>query len=322
MYHGRRLPAVSFCRLPLVRTAPPPRPPPLAPRGTLKLMPRVAVISKPQKEELRQTLPQLVLWLKAHGYEPLLDPVSATYVTDARICPRPEMPARHPELVIVLGGDGTLLAAARVFARTGVPILSVNLGALGFLTEIRLADLYTHLDAWCQNCCAIDSRSMLHTELWREGKMHREHEALNDVVVAKGAIARMGIFTVEVDDQLAASFRADGILVATPTGSTAYSLAAGGPVLVPGTDTLVVTPICPHQLTLRPLVVPGASRILIRVEGIPDQTYLTVDGQEAIELRVGDELRCRRSDYCVKLIRISANSFFDVLRQKLKWSER
>jgi NAD+ kinase len=263
-----------------------------------------------------------VLWLKAHGYEALLDPVSANYVTDEQVCARPDMAALQPELVIVLGGDGTLLAAARVFARMGVPILSVNLGALGFLTEVRLADLYSHLEAWSKKCCAVEARSMLHSELWRDGKLYREHDALNDVVVAKGAIARMCQFSVEVDDQLAASFRADGVIVATPTGSTAYSLAAGGPVLIPSTDTLIVTPICPHQLTLRPMVVPGTSRIQVHLEGMPDQTFLTVDGQEAIQLRIGDELRCRRSDFAVKLVRLHSNGFFDVLRQKLKWSER
>jgi NAD+ kinase len=129
-------------------------------------------------------------------------------------------------------------------------------------------------------------------------------------------------FTVEVDRQLAASFRADGVIVATPTGSTAYSLAAGGPVMIPKVDVLVVTPICPHQLTLRPMVLPGSSQILVRIEGIPDQTYLTVDGQEAIDLRVGDELHCRKSDHSVKLARLSENGFFDVLRSKLKWGEK
>jgi NAD+ kinase len=163
---------------------------------------------------------------------------------------------------------------------------------------------------------------MLHSELWRDGKLNCEHEALNDVVVAKGAIARMGHFAVEVDDQLAATFRADGVIVATPTGSTAYSLAAGGPVLSPKVDVLIVTPICPHQLTLRPMVLPGDSRILVRIEGIPDQTFLTVDGQEAVQLRLGDELQCRRSEYCVKLIRLGQNGFFDVLRSKLKWGEK
>ena len=285
-------------------------------------MPRVAIISKPQKDELRQLLPEHVLWLKAHGHEPLLDPVSANYVTDEQVHPRPELSSLNPELVIVLGGDGTLLAAARVFARSGVPILSVNLGALGFLTEVRLGDIYTHLEAWNQGACCIESRAMLHSELWRDGRLNCAYEALNDVVAAKGAIARMGHFVVEVDDQLAATFRADGVIVSTPTGSTAYSLAAGGPVLVPKVDALIVTPICPHQLTLRPMVLPGGSRVLVRIEGIPDQTFLTVDGQEAIQLRLGDELRCLRSDYSVKLIRLGENGFFDVLRSKLKWGEK
>jgi len=285
-------------------------------------MPRVAIISKPQKEELRPVLPELLLWLKAHGCEAALDPVSGNYVLDEPVYPRPVLPTLNPELVIVLGGDGTLLAAARVFARTNVPILSVNLGALGFLTEVRLADLYKHLEAWTGKSCCIEPRAMLHSELWRDGKKYSEHDALNDVVVAKGAIARMGQFGVEVDGQLAASFRADGVIVATPTGSTAYSLAAGGPVLIPGVDALIVSPICPHQLTLRPMVVPGDSRICIRIEGIPDQTFLTVDGQEAIQLRVNDELQCRRSEYSVKLIRLGSNGFFDLLRSKLKWGER
>jgi NAD+ kinase len=285
-------------------------------------MSRIAIISKPQKEELRVLLPELVLWLKSHGHEPLLEPVSANYVMDEKVYARPDLSSLSPDLVIVLGGDGTLLAAARVFARSGVPILSVNLGALGFLTEVRLADIYTHLEAWNKGGCCIESRAMVHSELWRDGKLNCEHDALNDVVVAKGAIARMGHFAVEVDDQLAAIFRADGVIVATPTGSTAYSLAAGGPVLTPGVDVLVVTPICPHQLTLRPMVLPGTSRILVRIEGVPDQTFLTVDGQEAIQLRLGDELRCRRSDLSVKLIRLGKNGFFDVLRSKLKWGEK
>jgi NAD+ kinase len=285
-------------------------------------MPRVAIISKPQKEELRQVLPELAFWLKAHGYQPLLDPVSANYVTGEEICPRPEMVAQKPELVIVLGGDGTLLAAARVFARSGTPILSVNLGALGFLTEIPLAGLYEHLEGWRRGACCLESRAMLRSELWRNGELHSEHDALNDVVVAKGAIARMGHFSVEIEGQLAASFRADGLIVATPTGSTAYSLAAGGPVLVPGTDALIVTPISPHQLTLRPTVVPGGSRIQVHIEGIPDQTFLTIDGQEAVEMRVGDELRCRRSEATVKLVRLGEHSFFELLRVKLKWGER
>ncbi|MGH9588043.1 MAG: NAD(+)/NADH kinase [Acidobacteriaceae bacterium] len=282
----------------------------------------VAVISKPQKEELKALLPELVLWMREHGLDPILDPVSGEYTQTARIVERHLLPAEKPELVIVLGGDGTVLSAARVFVKTGTPILSVNLGSLGFLTEVRLADLYSTLEGWCRDCFTMDPRFMLHSELWREGALFTEHEALNDVVVAKGAIARMGDFRVTLDGQLAAAFRADGVIIGTPTGSTAYSLAANGPILVPDVDALIVTPVCPHLLTLRPMVVRGDAKLSVKIEGIPDQTFLTVDGQEAIPLKVGDEVRCRRSDYSVKLMRLGATGYFDVLRSKLKWGER
>ncbi|HEX3471654.1 MAG TPA: NAD(+)/NADH kinase [Silvibacterium sp.] len=282
----------------------------------------VAIISKPQKEELLQILPNLVLWMKAHGLNPILDPVSGNYAQQVRIVPRHEMPAAKPDLVMVLGGDGTLLSAARVFAKTGTPILSVNLGSLGFLTEVRLTDLYSTLEGWCNDCFTTDSRSMLHSELWRDGDLFSEHEALNDVVVAKGAIARMGDFRITLDGQLAAAFRADGVIISTPTGSTAYSLAANGPILVPDVDALVVSPVCPHLLTLRPIVVRGEANIAVNIVGVPDQTFLTVDGQEAVQMKVGDELHCRRSNHTVKLVRLGATGFFDVLRAKLKWGER
>ncbi|HEX5236810.1 MAG TPA: NAD(+)/NADH kinase [Silvibacterium sp.] len=282
----------------------------------------VAIVSKPQKEELLALLPELVLWMKAHGLEPILDPVSGNYTHSAPVVARHLMPAEKPDLVIVLGGDGTLLSAARVFAKTDTPILSVNLGSLGFLTEVRLSDLYSTLEGWCRDCFTVDSRFMLHSEVWREGELFVEHEALNDVVVAKGAIARMGDFRVMLDNQLAAAFRADGVIIATPTGSTAYSLAANGPILVPDVDALIVSPVCPHLLTIRPMVVRGDARLSVSIEGVPDQIFLTVDGQEAIALKVGDELRCRRSDYSVKLVRLGSSGFFDVLRSKLKWGER
>jgi NAD+ kinase len=282
----------------------------------------VAIISKPQKEELFQLLPDLVHWMRAHELDPILDPVSGTYTQEARIVPRHEMPAANPELVIVLGGDGTLLSAARVFAKTETPIVSVNLGSLGFLTEVRLADVYSTLEGWCNNCFTTDSRSMLHSELWRDGDLFSEHEALNDVVVAKGAIARMGDFSIRLDGQLAAVFRADGLIISTPTGSTAYSLAANGPILVPDVDALVVSPVCPHILTLRPIVVRGDANIVVNIVGVPDQIFLTVDGQEAVLMRVGDELHCCRSQHTVKLVRLGATGFFDVLRAKLKWGER
>ena len=173
------------------------------------------------------------------------------------------------QLVIVLGGDGTLLAAARIFATVGTPILSVNLGFLGFLTEVRLADLYATLENWCAGCHTLDERAMLHAELWREGAEIASFEALNEVVVSKGDIARMGDFAVELDGKSVASFRADGVIVSTPTGSTAYTLAANGPILTPNVDAMVVTPICPHLLTLRPIVVRGDASLTVRVEGVP-----------------------------------------------------
>jgi NAD+ kinase len=282
----------------------------------------VAVISKPQKPDLAPILNELILWLRARGFDAILDPVSGTYIQNATIVPRHEMASHHPELAIVLGGDGTLLAAARVFAKTKVPILSVNLGSLGFLTEVRLSELFSNLEGWTCNRCHIESRAMLHVDMMRDGQLFRSYEALNDIVVSKGAIARMGDFRVLLGDQLAMSFRADGVIVSTPTGSTAYNLAANGPIMAPDVDAMVVTPICPHLLTIRPMVVHGDAQVNVSVVGVPDQTFLTVDGQEAVQVRVGDNLRCRRSEHTVQLVRLRTHGFFDVLRQKLKWGER
>ncbi len=285
-------------------------------------MRKIAIVSKPQKPELVSLLNELVAWLRARDFDPILDPVSGSYTDAARVVAREAMGEARPDLVVVLGGDGTLLAASRVFAKLGTPILSVNLGSLGFLTEVRLSELYETLDAWCLNCGSLDERSMLHSELWRDGARVCQHEALNDIVVSKGTIARMGQFSVEVDGKLAASYRADGVIVSTPTGSTAYSLSANGPILEPTVDAHIITPVCPHLLTMRPLVVRGDARLSITIVGSGEPNYLTVDGQEAIAVRGGDELRCWRSAHKVKLLRVSPSSFFDVLRTKLKWGER
>jgi NAD+ kinase len=282
----------------------------------------IAIVSKPQKPELAEILEELIAWLRGRGFEPVLDAISGTYTTAAPVVPREEMGAHQPALVIVLGGDGTLLAASRVLARLGTPILSVNLGSLGFLTEVRLSDLYTTLDAWCVDCGALDVRTMLHAELWRENALLCEYEALNDVVLSKGAISRMGHFRLSIDGHLAAEYRSDGVIIATPTGSTAYSLSANGPILDPSVDAHIITPVCPHLLTMRPLVVRGDAHIEVRVIGGAEPTYLTVDGQESQPLREGDELRCWRSEHKVKLLRIGSGSFYDVLRTKLKWGER
>ena len=282
---------------------------------------KAAIISKPGNLKLAEVLPELVDWLRAHDYQALLDTDSAAYLhmpgTDRTL-----LPAEEPALVIVLGGDGTLLSAARAFARTDVPILSVNLGSLGFLTEIPLSDLYQTLENWCNGIADIDVRTMMNARLIRDGKVRLEWDALNDVVVAKGTIARMADYTVLIDGQLVATFRADGVIVSTPTGSTAYSLAANGPIVMPTVNCMVVTPICPHLLTIRPMVMPGESSITIRVEGVPNQIVLTVDGQEAVDLHLGDEVQCCKSAAGVKMLRLRPNGLFSVLRSKLKWGVR
>jgi NAD+ kinase len=283
---------------------------------------QAAIISKPQKPELAGILSDLVAWLNARDYHYLLDPDSAAYINAPNPIERTDLPAHKPNLVIVLGGDGTLLAAARAFARTTTPILSVNLGSLGFLTEIPLSDLYSTLEDWCENQADIQIRSMMHAEIVRAGQTVQEWDALNDVVVAKGTIARMGDFSVEIDQQFVATFRADGIIVSTPTGSTAYNLAADGPIVMPSVNAMLVTPICPHLLTIRPIVVPGESTVSVHVVGVPNEIYLTVDGQEAVQLQLDDFVHCQRSEASVRMLRHKPNGLFSVLRSKLKWGER
>jgi NAD+ kinase len=282
-----------------------------------------AIISKPQKPEMENLLPELIRWLLAHNYDCILDPDSAEYLKTPNLAvPRTDLVRHKPSVVISLGGDGTLLSAARAFATTETPILGVNLGSLGFLTEVPLAELYATLEAWMHGTAIVDTRSLMHAGLMRDGTIFREWEALNDVVVSKGAIARMGEFAIELDGQFVARFRADGVIVATPTGSTAYTLAANGPILMPSVDAMVLTAICPHLLTIRPIVFPGDSEIAVTVDVVPHETYLTVDGQEAVELLLGDRILCRRSTRSVHLIRLHPNGLFNVLRSKLSWGER
>lgn len=286
-------------------------------------MPSAAIISKPQKPELCEILAQLLDWFEARGYTCILDPESAGYLNRrSEAVERPEMPQHNPEVCVTLGGDGTLLSAARAFAHAETPILGCNLGSLGFLTEVPLAELFTTLEAWKDHTAFIDSRNLMQAELLRDNQPTRTWLALNDVVLAKGAIARMGEFMIELNGEFVARFRADGVIVSTPTGSTAYTLAADGPILIPSLDAMVVTAICPHLLTIRPIVVPGQAEITLTVDVVPHETYLTVDGQEAVELLLNDRIRCCRSERSVKLLRLHPNGIFNVLRSKLSWGER
>jgi NAD+ kinase len=282
-----------------------------------------ALISKPQKPEMETILPELIQWLLAHNFDTILDKESACYLKTPNLgVERTDLPKHKPSIAISLGGDGTLLSAARAFAATETPILGVNLGSLGFLTEVPLTELYDTLEAWTHGTAIVDKRSLMHAGLFRDGQMFREWDALNDVVISKGAIARMGEFAIELDGQFVARFRADGVIVSTPTGSTAYTLAANGPILFPSVDAMVLTAICPHLLTIRPIVFPGESEIAVTVDVVPHESYLTVDGQEAVELILGDRIQCRKSTRSVRLLRLRPNGLFSVLRSKLSWGER
>ena len=231
---------------------------------------------------------------------------------------------RRPTLVIVLGGDGTLLAAARTFSPPPARPFSASTSAISaFSPRCACADLYATLESWCEGCHQIDARAMLHAGLWRDGAQHSSYEALNEIVVSKGDIARMGDFAVELDGKKVARFRADGVIVSTPTGSTAYTLAANGPILTPDVDAMVVTPICPHLLTLRPIVVRGDASLTVRVEGVPNLALLTVDGQQAVELATAATSCAAIAPlHTVKLVRLSESGFFEALRSKLSWGER
>lgn len=285
-------------------------------------MKSVGVISKPNKPELAEIIPKMMAWLRAAKVNAVLDRESGKYADRAHIVDRADIAAEKPELVIVLGGDGTLLAAARVVAKAGIPILSVNLGSLGFLTEIPHSQLLDTLEGWKRGRCTVERRTMLHCKLIREGKSISEFDALNDVVASKGTIARMADFNITLNGVFVSSYRADALIVSTPTGSTAYSLAAGGPVLAPNVQGFVITPVSPHALTNRPLVVQSSAEIRIHVQGIPENAFLTVDGQEGVPLADRDEILCLKSQHEVQLVRMNGPTFFEVLRRKLKWGER
>jgi NAD+ kinase len=285
-------------------------------------MKAVAIIAKPGRPQLPDVAARLVRWLEAHDYEVMADEATCFAIPGLSCVARDEIAKRQPEFVVVLGGDGTMLAAARAVAKAGIPILGVNLGSLGFMTEIRQEELEAMLDAHAQKKGAMDVRAMVHCQLERGAKCVETYEALNDIVVNKAALARIVDFDVYVNQQFVSNYKADGIIIATPTGSTAYSLAAGGPILAPSVDAFVITPVSPHALTNRPLVVPDRSEIVIEVKQTQEEAYLTVDGQTGVPLRKGDRISCRKSEHTIKLLHLAQRGFFDVLRAKLKWGER
>ncbi|MGA2595687.1 MAG: NAD(+)/NADH kinase [Bryobacteraceae bacterium] len=280
----------------------------------------VGIISKPGIDHASEIVSGLLAWLGERGIKARCDIETARYAGLDDGLSREEVP-KGTQLLIVLGGDGTLLSAARALNGLEIPVFPVNLGGLGFLTAITLDELYPQLERALRGEQRIVPRRMLKCDLFRGGELIATYQALNDVVLAKTEIARMLDLQTHVDDHFVLTFKADGLIICTPTGSTAYSLSAGGPIIFPAVAAICITPICPHMLTNRPVVVPDTSTIQVVTLAEDDDTYLTVDGQVGRHLKQNDKIVCQSSG-SVALVRPPKMMFFDVLRQKLKWGER
>lgn len=285
-------------------------------------MKRVGIVAKPGATEARDVILRLLEWLTGRGLTPVLEKETAALVPAASVASvgKPELPAQV-DLVVVLGGDGTLLSMARAVGDLGVPLLGVNLGGLGFLTATTLEEMLPALEALLAGRMAADERMMLTTRLVRNGQRLCEYAALNDVVITKAAMSRIIDLAVSVEGQHATEYRADGLIISTPTGSTAYSLSAGGPILFPTMDAIVLTPICSHTLTNRPIVLPGTHRVEVTL--LADQEVMvTVDGQVGVNLKQGDTVEVVKAAARIHLVRFPQKDFFSVLRTKLKWGAR
>jgi NAD+ kinase len=282
---------------------------------------RVGMVTNPEKDQRLQTTRQLQTWLEARGHE-----VEVSCGEPIRLgehcgqqCPDREL-AGWAEMIVVLGGDGTLIGTARRTAVTRCPLLGVNLGHLGFLTEVELPELYPALERILEGDFFVDERLMIEAQVVRDGHAVSALLALNEAVVGKGPFARLIDVKAYVDGLEVASYPSDGLIVSTPTGSTAYSLSAGGPVVHPNLDVMLVTPICPHTLYARALAVGAGSEVQVEVVPPYREAMLTVDGQQGIDLRPGDRVVVRRAPVTARLIRRHGWNFYDVLRRKFKES--
>ncbi|HXP87115.1 MAG TPA: NAD(+)/NADH kinase [Bryobacteraceae bacterium] len=281
----------------------------------------VGIVAKPRSSRAADVLPALHHWLSERGIKVLLDEEAAAYLKIPQGLSRAEV-AACAQLVIVLGGDGTLLSTARAAAGRDVPLFAVNLGGLGFLTAIKVDELYLQLERALKGDFLLERRRLLSTELWRGDQRFNVNQALNDMVLSKTDIARMIDLDVRVDGSFLCTYRADGLIVATPTGSTAYSLSAGGPIVYPTVAAIAITPICPHTLTNRPVIVPDESVIEVTIPADVPSAYMTIDGQVGETVLQGDRIVCRRSEQSISLVHPPEMVFFDVLREKLKWGGR
>jgi NAD+ kinase len=283
---------------------------------------RVGLVAKPDAAQAQSVILRLLDYFGARGMTVVLEKETAGLVPSASVAAarKSDLPGQV-DLLIVLGGDGTLLSMARAVGDLGVPILGVNLGGLGFLTATTLDEMLPALDTLLAGGMEIEERMMLAAVLRRGGQVVGEYIALNDVVITKSAMSRIIDLSVSVGGLHAISYRADGLIVSTPTGSTAYNLSAGGPILFPTMDAVVLTPIAPHTLSNRPIAVPGAQRIEIALL-VDQEVMLTMDGQVGVPLRERDVVEVEKAPARIRLVRFPQKDFFSVLRTKLKWGER
>jgi NAD+ kinase len=281
----------------------------------------IGIISRPRRSNLAEVVPPLLAWLEEYGVRTVLDPETAGSLKNDGLGKTRHQVAEQADLLLVLGGDGTLLAAAREAALRGVPILPVNMGSLGFLASFTVDELYPALEATLFGESIINERVLLLVERVNRGEILTKQRVLNDCVVHKGTLARMIELELYVDDGFVCRYRADGLIVATPTGSTAYSMSAGGPIVHPMVESILITPICPHTLSDRPVVIHDTSKIELRVAESSESVFLTLDGQTGVPMQVGDRVRITRAEERLKLIQPPNKSYFEILRSKLKWGE-
>jgi NAD+ kinase len=285
------------------------------------LIQTVGIYAKKNHSEAPKLAQDICSRLQQRGVGFLLEPWLGEVLGSEAVAAADVIP-QQVDLIIVLGGDGTLISVARQVDGLQVPILGVNLGSLGFLTEITRHELPSMLEAVLAGKYEISDRMMLDVEILRRGKLIATHTLLNDVVINKGSLARIIDMETWVDGDYLTTFKSDGLIISTPTGSTGYNLAAGGPIIYPGINNLVITPICPHMLTNRPLIVPSTSVVAVDVSFADDVVYFTGDGQVGDDLEAGDRVEVRRSAARTHLVKSPTRDYFEILRTKLSWGER
>jgi NAD+ kinase len=285
-------------------------------------MEHVGIIAKIHTPGIREILEELYQWLTERHVQVFFDQSTGKLLDHPKeVYPKTKIPPLV-ELIIVLGGDGTLLSVARLIRDKEVPILGINLGSLGFLTEVTLDEMYVSLEQIHQNDFTTTQRLLLKAHVFREEEHIAEYSCLNDVVITKGALARIIDLQACINSQYVTTYKADGLIIGTPTGSTAYNLAAGGPIVYPDMHALIMTPICPHTLTNRPIVIPDTSVVTITLKSEKEDVFLTLDGQVGFALRYQDTVQVEKAKYMIHLIRPPERNYFEILREKLKWGER